>query len=359
MTETAVRPEEDKNADVERLETGIEQTRADMSATIEALETRLSPARVGTELKHVEERVREVVREQLVDAKQLVQEELLEAKNLLRGEIDNAEEKIKRGLGEARDAVKQDVKEAITGAKHAVRAATLGQVEDLATNIGDKMNEARDTLVDTIRNNPVPAGLVGVGLVWLLMNRSKSKLTRDAQGSSSFSAGRVTDTLGNALDAAGNRVNRVAHQVGDAASSGFHQASEAVSSAAAGVSDKASSLAHGAGDAASHLYDQASDVASTVADGTKRGARSVEQGFKTQLHENPLAVGAAALALGAVVGFSLPRSEREDTLMGDARDRLLQQAGDLAHEAAGSAAQLAEKALEGVKTSDSGASAGV
>ena len=357
MTKPDEHSEEYKDATVQRLESGIEQTRADMSATIDALETRLSPERVGIELKRVEEHVRDVVRDQLVDAKQLVKEELLEAKNLLRGEVDNAEEKIKRGLGEARDAVKNDIKEAITGAKHAVRAATLGKVEDLATNIGDKMNETRDTLVDTVRNNPVPAGLVGIGLVWLLMNRSRSKQERgSASNGPSLGAQGLLQPVEAALSSAGSRVGRAAHQVGDAASSAWRQTADAASGAVEGVSDKASSLAHDASDAASHLYEQATDVAATVADSTKRGARSVEQGFKTQLQENPIAIGAAALAIGAVVGFSLPRSEREDSLMGEARDRLLHDAGDMAHDAARSAAQLAERAVESAKGTGADAS---
>ncbi len=55
----------------------IEQTRADMSGTIAALETRLSPSevrdKVGVELQHVEDRIRVVVGEQLAEAKTLVQ----------------------------------------------------------------------------------------------------------------------------------------------------------------------------------------------------------------------------------------------------------------------------------------------
>jgi hypothetical protein len=36
------------------------------------------------------------------------------------------------------------------------------------------MNDVRDSLIDTIRQNPLPATLAGVGIGWLLMNRSRS-----------------------------------------------------------------------------------------------------------------------------------------------------------------------------------------
>jgi len=360
---------EQEDPSLTRLQQGIENTRAGMSATLASLETRLSSdeirEKVSTELTHVEERVRVVVREQMGEAKALVQAELVEAKNLLRTEMNEAEDKIKRGLGEARDAVKQDVKEAITGAKHALRAATLGRVEDLATNIGDKMNETRDTLVDTVRNNPVPAAIMGVGLVWLLMNRSKSS---KASGESDLNGGsnggsnggrQVVGQLKQAVSGAGSAVSGMGHQISDATGKAFDQASDAAGSALHGVSDAAMGLAHGASNAASHLAEQASGAAVSVARGAQQGAKRVEAGFQNQLHENPLAIGAAALAIGAVVGFSLPRTQREDQLMGDTRDRLLHQAGDAAHGAATSVSQAAEKALEAVKDSaqSSGASA--
>jgi hypothetical protein len=347
-----------------RLQHGIEHTRADMTATISALETRLSPTevreKVGSELKQVEERVRVVVREQMGEAKALVQAELVEAKNLLRTEMNEAEEKIKRGLGEARDAVKADVKEAISGAKQAVRAATLGRVEDLATNIGDKMNETRDTLVDTVRNNPVPATIMGVGLVWLLMNRSKTSKERSGGGAAAgVNGGQLFDKAKQAASQAGSAVSGATHQISDAAGRGLHGLSDAAGNAVHGASDATMAIAHRAGDVASQLADQASDAASSVAEGAKQGVKRVEAGFQAQLQNNPMALGAAALAVGAVVGFSLPRTDREDTLMGETRDRLLQQAGGAAHDAATSAAHLADQALEGIKKSgnETGASA--
>jgi ElaB/YqjD/DUF883 family membrane-anchored ribosome-binding protein len=340
--------EGETDAHVRELEEGIQQTRANMSATISELETRLAPEevreKVGAELKQLEDRVRGVVHEQLEEAKTLLQAELTEAKGLLRDEMDEAEEKIRRGLSDARSAVKSDVKEAITGARQAVRAATLGKVEDLATNLGDKMNETRDTLVDTIRNNPVPATVMGVGLVWLLMNRSRSAASRRGASNRGYQF-REHEAFGeaeNIASEAGSTVRKVAHQIGDAAGKGLHQATDAASHAAQTVSQRAQDLGQRAGEAASHLADQAGDAVQSVAVGAKR----VEETLENALHENPMAVGAAALALGAVVGFALPRTESENSLMGEARDRLLSQAGDVAHDAAASASEFAEQTVQ-------------
>jgi hypothetical protein len=78
----------------------------------------------------------------------------------------------------------------------------------------------------------------------------------------------------------------------------------------------------------------------------------VERGLEATLHSNPLALGAAALVAGAAVGYSLPRTRREDQLMGQVRDHLLDGATGLAHEAGqsfqhltGDAGETAKKAL--------------
>jgi hypothetical protein len=45
-----------------------------------------------------------------------------------------------------------------------------------------------------------------------------------------------------------------------------------------------------------------------------------QHGRRSTRHENPMALGAAALAIGAMVGFSLPRTQRRDASMGDTRE---------------------------------------
>ena len=204
------------------LREGIEQTRSDMSGTLRALEEKLNPTdlrdKAAAELVHVEEHVKAAVREQLHEVRGIVKEELKDAKDSLTElmvtakdtVIKDAEERVgelmvtakdtvikdaKEAAGEIivkakdavkddvlaiKDSVKRDMSDALTHAKTAARAATLGKLEDLATEAGDAMTTARDTFVDTVRQNPIPAALAGIGIVWLLMNRSRSAPKRES-----------------------------------------------------------------------------------------------------------------------------------------------------------------------------------
>ncbi len=370
--------------DAERLEHDIEHTRSEIAATVSALGGKLSPAHVreqlGAELTHLEERVRAVVREQLGEAKALVKDELNEAKGLLREEMEVAEKKVKQGLGEARDTVKRDLQEAVTGAKESLRAATIGKLETFATDVGDKMNDARDTLMDTVRNNPIPAALTGIGLVWLLMNRSTSSRERRDVGVRGYAGGSArqqnrdgaagdydenhsgrsfasydgTDQsgIGHFAHQAGEAVSHAASAIGDAA----HQATEAVGHGFSSAADAAGKVVHDAststraflhdaGDTASHIAEQVGHTATSLAAGAKKNAMRLERQVESTYAANPLMLGAVAAAVGAVAGFSLPRTHGEDVVMGEMSENVMHRAGDLVHQAAGSVARLAEQNL--------------
>jgi hypothetical protein len=55
-------------------------------------------------------------------------------------------------------------------------------------------------------------------------------------------------------------------------------------------------------------------------------------GFEHMLDEQPLLLGAVALALGAVLGATLPTSRLENRYLGPTRERLQNRAGDYARE---------------------------
>src|SRR3954447_21893141 len=119
------------------IEAEIEQTRAEMSGTIDAIQQRLNPDTLG-------EQAKEAAREAVEEAKEAVRGALLEA-------------------------------------KENVREATIGRVETMVRNVSDSAYETREGLMDTVRSNPIPAALVGIGLSWLWMNR-RSASTRRMNG---------------------------------------------------------------------------------------------------------------------------------------------------------------------------------
>ena len=110
--------------------------------------------------------------------------------------------------------------------------------------------------------------------------------------------------------------------------------------------DEAGGLADRAQEAAGQVATRAQDVAGTVAERTRYQARRVEDRF----YENPLAIGAATLALGLAAGLAVPTTRREVELMGDTRDRLVDQVREVTQETKEKVQHVAERVMGEAQT---------
>ena len=129
-----------------------------------------------------------------------------------------------------------------------------------------------NNLSSSVKTHPLPATLTGIGIAWLMAVGNK----QPSQASSySESTG---PTIGERMHGIGERMQS--------------------------AKERASQL----GSSARQQLDRA------------RG------GWDSMLNEHPLALGAIGLAIGAVVAAMAPRTEKEDQLMGQARDDLFEKA---------------------------------
>lgn len=196
-------------------------------------------------------------------------------------------------------------------AKETVREATVGKVTGMMNNAG----RSASGVVDRIKENPVTAAIIGAGAWWLL-----TRLPEGARSSSSYAR-----TYGN-LSSGSNRYE----EGGDAWSS------SARTGESGGIREMARSASETVSDYTTLGREQFSDMTDSATRGLNRWVR-----------ENPLAVGAAAVAVGAIIGAAIPETERERELVGETRDRLI-----------GKAQQMASQTVEQVASAIPGASGG-
>jgi ElaB/YqjD/DUF883 family membrane-anchored ribosome-binding protein len=194
-------------------------------------------------------------------------------------------------------------------AKDRVKEATVG-----------KAQEAGSGIIGTIRANPLPAALTGIGLGWLLVNTRRQS---SAQGS--YRAGAYAhdyppryDARGADGPSAGQAVERVRDRAGETATQ---------------VQDKAGQVAGQAQDRAGRLGNQA-----------RYQAQRASGGFQRMLQENPLAVGALGVGVGAAVGLAIPETTKEHEVMGEARDTFVEKAQEKAQDAQERVQQVAQEA---------------
>lgn len=282
--------------------------------------------------------------------------------------------------GQAREAVTDQISDAVESATTAVFGNTAERVGNFMAKVNHNINqfsedygpaisEAGQTVVKSARNNPVPFALIGLGIGWLIwQSRSSSKSASksyryyDDFDDTELSSHRVGESRESYL-------NRVRSKVGDASSAVYENVSGVTSKAVGGVSDVATTAYQGVGDVATTAYEKVGDVATTayekvggaastayekvgsVGSKAKQAASWTQETYSTQLTENPLAVGAVALALGAVVGLSLPSTEVEGQYMGEYRENLLQKAQDAAGGLIQQAQQMATDTVQNVTES--------
>lgn len=301
---------EDAPEETEHLKAQIEETRSQMGETIDAIQERLS-------FQNISDQVKEQVSEQISSA--------------------------------------------FETAKDTVYDATIRKAGDFMQSMNKSVNKSLDGIskseaMHVMRANPLALSLIGLGVGLLLMNGYKKKSSyryadgnRGRQGKGAYASGgeaysnqpsmlksaqdKITGTASTAYESVGNAASGAYDSVSNVAGSTYESVSGAATNAYSSVTGAASTAVSGVTDYAGRAYDKVGDLRTQAA----------EQ-YDYYIEENPLAVGAVALALGAAVGMALPSTRVESHLMGEAKQNLLQKAQDTAGDLVDRVKQVATEA---------------
>lgn len=240
------------------------------------------------------------------------------------------------------------------------------------------------------KQHPGPAAVIGVGLAWLMSESSKGNGRRDEyeyrpgyagaygysgrRGYSGYAGtagytygpesrydeygeeGRFSSAMHSARDTVSGAAGTAKHAVSDAASTAkdavagaAHTAKDAVTGAAHTAKEAVTGAKERVVDAAGTARERASDLGYRTRQTARQQAYQARVGFWETMEERPLAVGAAALALGVVAGLMIPSTRKEDELMGETRDRLMERAKEVGEEALEKGKHVATAAVETLK----------
>jgi ElaB/YqjD/DUF883 family membrane-anchored ribosome-binding protein len=283
----------DAPAETEHLKAQIEETRSQMGETIDAIQEKLS-------FQNISEQVKEQVSEQ----------------------INNALE-----------TAKESVYEATIG--------NLGKAGKFMQNVGKELSKTEAGKF--ARKNPFPLVLIGLGVGLLAYEGFGGKRRKyrysDYDNDSRTSEGRASATIGTLKSATG--------KIGETASSAFESVSHKTGHALESVKGAASSAYGSVTDTASKAYESVTDYAGTAYEKAGEYGTQARETYDHYIEENPLAVGAVALAVGAAIGLAIPATRYESEFMGEYSQQLL----DKAQTAAGGLVdRVKEVASEAQKT---------
>jgi ElaB/YqjD/DUF883 family membrane-anchored ribosome-binding protein len=259
------------------------------------------------------------------------------AKPRATGEYDTSAdrdvEQIKSDISQTQDQLQQtlsEIQERLSPAqiaeraKISVREATVdrarqvaNQAADTASDVAQQTREMVATIGHHIRENSIPLALLGIGLGWFVVRNRSGR----ADGYGEWDAD---------LWDADTRLDAESYGVGSYGSGAYGAGSyeTGLPEGQAEWGDVARTDPYGTEQTG---WDEAARQASAAADAVRTtaaaGAEQIQYAASEAQHrlaravqDHPLALGLAALAAGAIVGGLLPRTDVEDSYLGDARD---------------------------------------
>lgn len=261
--------------------------------------------------------------------------------------IDALQEKL--SFSNVSDQVSETVSNAIETAKDSIYDATIGKAVGFMKSAGDGISNTG--VVRTVRNNPFPLLLIGVGAGLLAYQSFSGGRSRRSMGSGRYLSDRYDAEYGHSesmdLGESGTSrsyASKAYDRVSDTANSAYQSVSDTASSAYQSVSGAVGNAYDGVSGKIGDVYSSASDAASRALDSAGHYKDKAYDTYDYYIDENPLAVGAVALAVGAAVGFAIPSTRFEGRMMGGARENLLHRAQDMAGDLVDRAKHVASEA---------------
>lgn len=234
-----------------------------------------------------------------------IKSQIEETRNQMGETIDAIQDRL--SFSNISEQVSEHVNNAVESAKEAVYDATIGKAATIMKNISSEVSNS--SIVKTAARNPFPFILIGLG-AGLLAYQTYSGSGRKSDRSRRLASmgGEEYRREHDSSEGVSGKVSAITGTVSDAAGTAYDKVSTAVGGAYSSV-----------GDVAGKAYGKVGDLTAVASDK-----------YDYYIEENPLAVGAVALALGAAVGFAIPASRFESRVMGPAREQLMGKAQDTA-----------------------------
>ncbi|MDQ6693749.1 MAG: DUF3618 domain-containing protein [Chloroflexota bacterium] len=336
--EDGVTPAPQSADEPEAIRAQIEQTRNEMSSTIDAIQEKLNP-------EHLKDQAKEIVREATIGrAEQMVNEAGETARGFGAGIMGTIQQNpvpaALAGIGLAWLFMKRP-----SGSQHREydsryenRYSDQYEQRD-AQRYGPRYNSQYETRYGSQPSSRYGSQYGPSGGDEGVVSRAAGAVGGLAQGAAGAVGGLASGAAGqvsNLASGAGNLAGGAAHQVGNLASGAGDLAGGAmqqVGNLASGVGDLAGGAVHQVGDLAGGAVHGVGDLAGgaaqgmgDLASGTKYKAQDLTYSLQRTMRETPMVLGVVALAAGTVAGLLIPETQREHQLLGEARDNLVSKA---------------------------------
>lgn len=193
-----------------------------------------------------------------------------------------------------------------------------GNMRKIRHQFAQSAETAMHSVTDTVKSNPIPAALIGAGIVYYFY--SQNQQSDDRRGYVDPASFGEIDPYseagyGSEDPGLGQRLGEKAGELKERSREAIHQAGEKMHRAGERVRERAREVTARARERASYAGERTRQLAR---DGRERAAQAYQQ--------HPLESGLACLALGMIAGLALPTSPRVRRQLRPRAERLRHQA---------------------------------
>lgn len=201
------------------------------------------------------------------------------------------------------------------------------------------MERMRERITVMVKENPMPLALVGLGLAWFLKGAKKSSEERYGGRTESYLPGREAvpgyEYAGQYEYEYPEEMEYTYREPSGRTRQTMEKAKEYTGEAKGKMQEtmaKAKEVASDVQEKAQQYMGKARHQMEHMGETTRYRTQRTGGGLTHMVQERPLSIGLAAIALGAIIGLSIPESRWEEETMGQTRDDLLYKAKESARE---------------------------
>ncbi len=275
-----------------------------------------------------------------------------------RAEVEKLRSEIARDRVEAKATIEALKERLAPGtlkdqAQDKIREAAIGKAQDMAHTARNKAKDVGYSVYDSIKDNLAPTAVIGLGFAWLVKrlkgdgeyekHYAREPYRRETYGEEEYlyshdpyseeeyvggrfrqyprTSGGVRGYYAEEAEESEEASGRTG-EAREKASGVAGEAREKISGMTAEAREKARRAGEKTGEMMGHAREKVGEMGHRV----QSGSRSVGYKSRQMVDENPLFMAGILFAVGAVIGFLIPRTRTEDEWMGETRDEVIEQA---------------------------------
>ncbi len=233
--------------------------------------------------------------------------------------------------------------------------------DDRLARMREKVSESASacmhSVVDTVKQNPMPALLIGAGVAWMLYAASRDRAPASADGHY-YGYDREGDPVRYDPDRhydrplqypSGYTSNEFGLEEGSKFNGLKDKVAEKASEAGASIKNGLAHAGEAAREKAGALRDRAGELTARARAGTHDAYVRTRERVVTTADRHPLEVGLVALAAGLIAGLALPTPNAVNRTVGPAADRLRDRTREAGSEMLQKGRRVAQAAVSAVK----------